>query len=84
VLLLRSRMPQIVRFNNCKICIYPDDHLPPHFHVRGKGWEVQVSLDTFTVIVGKGCKADIDEAIQWAKGKQEQLYVMWRKLNERD
>ena len=77
-------MPEIIRLNNCKICIYADDHMPPHFHVRGPGWDVTLSLRTFTVTRGEGCRADIDEAVQWAKSNQALLWHEWKKLNERD
>jgi hypothetical protein len=77
-------MPEIVRLSKCKVCIYADDHMPPHFHVRGPGWDVSVSLKTLSVIRGDPCRTDIDEAIRWAEGNRLQLWQEWRKLNERD
>jgi Domain of unknown function (DUF4160) len=81
-------MPELVRFSNCKICVYADSerHGRPHFHIRGKGWEVSVCLQGLTLIIGKGCAADIDEALQWAKQEEnlEYLREKWKELNERD
>lgn len=77
-------MPEIIRLSNCKICVYADDHLPPHFHIRGRGWDVSVNLKTLTLMAGKGVGNDIDEAIQWAETNVELLYQVWKKLNERD
>jgi hypothetical protein len=77
-------MPGIVRLSNCTVYIYPDDHGAPHFHVLGPGWAVKVSLETLEPIVGKGPRADLKEAIEWAKDHPETLSNAWRTLNERD
>jgi hypothetical protein len=29
-----NRLPTIRRFANCKIAIYADDHMPPHFYIE--------------------------------------------------
>ena len=79
-------MPEIVRLTNCKICIYPGDHLPPHFHVRGPGWSVSIVIASFRVLKGKGPKADLEEAIRWATDPDHmyRLAAEWRRFNERD
>ena len=77
-------MPEIVRLNNCKICMYADDHNPPHFHVRGPGWDISVDLQTFVVTQGTGPTTDIEEAIDWAARHQLSLFLTWSELNERD
>jgi Domain of unknown function (DUF4160) len=77
-------MPELMRFSNCKICIYADDHYPPHFHIHGPGWDVSVDLRTFGIMKGQGVSADIAEALQWATQNQAILYNEWGKLNERD
>lgn len=79
-------MPEIVRLANCKICIYPGDHAPPHFHVRGAGWHVSISLGSFAVLKGKGPQSSLNEAIKWAMvpSNMYRLSFEWRRLNERD
>jgi Domain of unknown function (DUF4160) len=77
-------MPEVVRLSNCKVCVYADDHLPPHFHIRGRGWDVSVNLETLTLMAGRGVSNDIDEAIEWAESNVELLYQVWKRLNERD
>jgi hypothetical protein len=79
-------MPEIVRLSNCKICIYPGDHAPPHLHVRGAGWAVSISLFEFELMQGKGPRTDILEAIEWARQPGNSLLLMseWVRLNERD
>ncbi len=58
--------------------------MPPHFNVRGPGWNVQVNLLTLKVMVGKASRADIAEALQWAAANMELLWGEWKRLNERD
>ena len=79
-------MPEIIRFSNCKICVYSGDHLPPHFHIRGPGWTAAVAIGSNLLLKGRGTKADLDEAIGWAAlpANQALLAQWWRVLNERD
>jgi hypothetical protein len=79
-------MPEVVRLSNCKICVYSGDHAPPHFHVRGPGWNVVISMGSLVVLKGKGPRADIAEAIAWASASNNGLHLQseWRRLNERE
>jgi hypothetical protein len=53
----RSDDPTIRRFANCKISIYADDHLPPHFHIEGRGFRAVVEIETMLVWAGDVRKA---------------------------
>ena len=77
-------MPEVKRLSNSKICMYADDHVPPHFHLRGPGWQASVDLATLTITKGKAPKTDLEEALHWAGAHHELLLSEWRKLNERD
>lgn len=72
--------------SNCKIYIYPGDHNPPHFHIKGPNSNALVDLVTLSVIKGKASKKDLDEVIAWAKKAENQalLVAEWRRLNERE
>ncbi|MVT68751.1 DUF4160 domain-containing protein [Bradyrhizobium pachyrhizi] len=74
------------QLSNCKIYIYPGDHNPPHFHLKGPNSNALVDLVTLRVIKGKASKKDLDEAIDWVKqpGNLELLASEWRRLNERE
>ena len=39
-------MPVIFIYRNLRVIAYPKDHLPPHVHVIGPGFEILVRLDT--------------------------------------
>jgi hypothetical protein len=77
-------MPTIHVLSNSKVCMYADDHDPPHFHVLGPGWSGVIDLDTLTICRGGIPKADYLEAVQWAKENSLFLLSEWRRLNERD
>ena len=79
-------MPEIVRLTNSKICIFPDDHAPPHFHLIGPGWKITIDITTLEVLKGKAPKADVGEAIRWATVPDNLVTLVseWRRLNERD
>jgi Domain of unknown function (DUF4160) len=40
------------RFAACKIAIYADDHMPPHFHIEGRGFRAVVEIETMAVRAG--------------------------------
>jgi len=76
-----SSMPTIRRFANCKISIYADDHLPPHFHIEGRGFRAVVEIDTMVVRAGHVRKAS--EALKWAHENVAFLRNEWLRLNRR-
>jgi hypothetical protein len=79
-------MPEIVVLSNCKICIYPGDHNPPHFHLRGPNSRALIDMATLEVLRGKASRKDLDEAHEWASvaANLATLVAEWRRLNERD
>lgn len=77
-------MPTVKLLSNSKICMYADDHDPPHFHLLGHGWAGVIDLDTLTVRRGDIPKAAFFEAVLWARTNSLFLLSEWRRLNERD
>jgi hypothetical protein len=72
--------------SNCKIYIYPADHNPPHFHLRGPDSRALVDIVSLEVIAGKASRKDLAEVREWAE-KPENLALLaseWRRLNERE
>ncbi|OYZ17174.1 MAG: hypothetical protein B7Y39_15620 [Bdellovibrio sp. 28-41-41] len=41
-----QNVPVIFIYRSLRVVAYPRDHLPPHVHVIGPGFEVLVRLDT--------------------------------------
>lgn len=79
-------MPEIVRLSNSKICIFPGDHAPPHFHLMGPGWMALIEIASLELQRGKAPRADLAEAIRWASVPQNLALLVreWRRLNERE
>ena len=79
-------MPTIVRLSNSKICIYADDHNPPHFNLRGPNSNANVSIRSFEILKGDASRTDFAEAREWVnrEGNLQMLLDVWSRLNERD
>ena len=74
-------MPTIRRFATCKIAIYADDHLPPHFHIEGRGFRAVVEIETMTIRAGEVRRTR--EALVWARENGEILRAEWVRLNRK-
>lgn len=76
-------MPTIERFGAVKICMYADDHHPPHFHVVSPNFAVLLSISSLEVIGGYARPSQYAEAKEWARAHLETLALKWIELNER-
>jgi len=76
-------MPTIQRFGGAKLCMYADDHRPPHFHVVGPDFQVLVRIVDLVVFAGEARTNQIAEAMAWARAHQNLLALRWTELNER-
>jgi hypothetical protein len=74
-------MATLHRFPGCKISIYPDDHMPPHFHIEGRGFRAVVEIETMIVRAGDVRRAG--EAMIWARANVAWLEAEWLRLNQR-
>lgn len=79
-------MPEIVRLSNAKICIFPGDHAPPHFHLMGPGWTAMIEIASLELLRGKAPRRDLAEAVAWALVPENLALLAseWRRLNERE
>ena len=76
-------MPTIQRFGAVKLCIYADDHRPPHFHIVGPDFQVLVRIADLVVFAGEARTNQIAEAMAWARANRAALMLKWAELNER-
>jgi hypothetical protein len=74
-------VPTIRRFAACKIAVYADDHLPPHFHIEGRGFRAVIEIETMRVRTGAVRRAQ--EAMAWARENREILRAEWARLNRK-
>jgi len=76
-----TAMPTIRRFENCKISVYADDDMPPHFHIEGRGFWAIVEIETMVVRAGDVRRAP--QAMTWARQNIALLRTEWTRLNRR-
>lgn len=60
---------------------YAQDHGPPHFHVRGAGFNLLVEIGTGRIIGTTGKARDVAEVLAWAAEHVEFLRTEWQGLN---
>ena len=77
-------MPTVYRSDRFKICVYADDHPPPHIHVVGKDFRAVLLLAPLRIDRGRLPPGILAEAVAWAADNLETLQGVWEKLNERD
>jgi hypothetical protein len=75
-------MPTIAEFDGIKICMYADDHAPPHFHILFAGHEALVRISDLTVTGGNVPRTALQKALAWATDNQAALALRWLQLNE--
>lgn len=76
-------MPTLQRFGAVKVCMYVDDHEPPHFHIVGPDFQVKLRISDLGVIAGQARPAQIADAKAWARDHRESLALKRVELNER-
>ena len=75
-------MPTVVRLSKSKICMYPADHNPPHFHILANdGKQCLVQIGTLGVLQGSVSAAARGEALAWAEQNAAALVALWTELN---
>ena len=74
-------MGSVDKFEGIKIYINGREHLPPHFHCYYAEYHVLISIDTLDVIAGSIPKSQFKKIINWAKGKEDELLVIFKMLN---
>jgi hypothetical protein len=73
----------IIRFNRCRIEMYFDDHLPPHFDVITRKEErIAVVIDTLAIQAGNADPRDTAEAFEWASGQRAKLRTLCKQYSE--
>ena len=79
-------MPTIQGFDNfaLRICMYADDHAPPHLHVLRNEVECLISIVDFQVLEGEIDRRDYVRVVAWLAANLDHVTAKWRELNERD
>ncbi|OPJ58457.1 DUF4160 domain-containing protein [Clostridium oryzae] len=72
-------MPVITRFFGIVIKMYPNDHLPPHFHAIYGECVGMIDIKTLEMIEGDLSNRALKLIREWANKYQEELMDMWNK-----
>lgn len=70
-------MPVITRFYGMVIKMYPNDHVPPHFHVIYNEYNGVFSIEELEMIEGDLPNKAKRMVLEWAQMYKVQLLQMW-------
>ncbi|HMN39925.1 MAG TPA: DUF4160 domain-containing protein [Phycisphaerales bacterium] len=70
-------MPTISEFYGISICMYFEDHPPPHFHVFYAEQEARVSIETLEILRGSLSKRAYQIVVEWALLHRADLRRAW-------
>ena len=74
-------MPTIVAIKGVKICVYSNDHVPPHIHAIYNEYEALIDIRDFVVITG-GLPSNKRKIVTtFVEENQENLLVLFYQLN---
>jgi hypothetical protein len=65
------------------ITVYPNDHLPPHFHILHPDFEALVAIDGLAVLQGTLKGAAGKKAFAWVSANVEAIKTEWNRINPR-
>lgn len=74
------RVPEICRFFGIVIQMFPNDHLPPHFHVAYSGVHVRVGIDPVALLEGRLSPRVLALIVEWASLHRDELLANWQRL----
>lgn len=74
-------MGKLATIGKVSIRIFGNDHLPPHFHVKGGGVEALVSIDPVEIIAGELPASLRKEVFAWAAANKARLVAEWNTWN---
>lgn len=75
-------MPTFYIIDGVKICLFFDDHNPPHFHAIIAEYEALIEINTSLVIEGDLPKNKLKIILKWATENREELIEIWNNLND--
>lgn len=70
-------MPVISRFYGIVIKMYPNDHMPPHFHAIYGEYIGMIDIRTLEMIEGDLSSRALKLIKEWALKYQDDLMEMW-------
>lgn len=70
-------MPVISEFEGIEICLYFDDHVPPHFHAKYANNEALIEIENSCVLKGALPSNKLKLVLAWSELHKEELKKEW-------
>ena len=74
----------IDKIGNLRIEIYPNEHPPPHFHVRCSEFNVSIDILSGEIIKGELTKKSRKKIQYFQESQREKLIAAWNELRPTD
>ena len=74
-------VPTLHRIGAIRICVYLDDHNPPHFHALLGDDAAQIKIADLTVLEGSLPPPALRRVLDWARDHQDLLAASWAKYH---
>ena len=68
------------RIDNIKIEIYPNEHPPPHFHVKTSNFNVSLTIENCEILEGSLNSSDYKKVKYFHSNHRDTLVKVWNKL----
>lgn len=72
----------VARVNGLSIYVYPKDHPPPHFHIRGGGIDASFSIQDCVLLGGSVSPRHLALIKWWHLRARDKLEATWDRLSE--
>jgi hypothetical protein len=83
-LTLRHIKARVDTVGGLKIEIYPDEHTPPHFHVRSATVDASFRIEDCSCLAGQISRSDFDKIRYWHQNAKPLLVEKWNLLRPTD
>jgi Domain of unknown function (DUF4160) len=74
---------KLFQIGNVIVRIYPNDHLPPHFHVVAPDFDAMIAIETLEAIASNIPAKHRDAVLGWASENRPIIIAEWNKLQPR-
>jgi hypothetical protein len=74
-------MPRLATFNGIAICIYADDHNPPHIHIYHGDYSALVLIHSGAILEGYVPSKQHKQVQDWLDENRAYAQAKWDELN---
>ena len=73
-------MPEISRFLGIVVCMYFNDHNPPHFHAEYGDYQASITIESLSVLEGNLPSRVLGYVVEWASLHKQELMDNWNMI----